>query len=183
MTLLFGFIFGMSLIMSLGIQNLFLIRQGFKHEYAFQCALISSLCDTVLIVLGVAGTAQLIAHLPSLQMGMSIVAIAFLLYHGINAFYRGYTLKQVRTNTDNQTTTPSQYNILITCLCFSLINPQAILECVMIIGSIVGHQPPNQQLAFTLGIIGSSFFWFFGITMLAMHTSKYLKIRAGLAND
>jgi len=178
-----GMTLGFSLIISLGPQNMFLIRQGLKREYAYLAALVCLLCDAFLIALSGTGLSHLILQFPILKNTLLIFGIVFLLVYGGRSLLSGYkNIKNQNKNLNlNETvispscTTLSIGGIIITGLSFSILNPQAIIDTVVLIGGVVNQYPIQSQHLFILGAITSSLIWFYGLTTLSRSFSRYLK--------
>lgn len=172
-----GFLLGFGMIMSIGMQNLFVIRQGIRQEYPYWVALFCVLSDALLVILSFTSIAKLIVHIPIVKTLLSIAAIVFLLFLGLSTLYRtfqgknGNTLKQL-----NQSDTKKTWlTISIAALGFSLLNPQAIFEMIVMMGGLADQYPSDQKLWFVLGILTSSFLWFFGLSYTASRLGDYFQ--------
>ena len=174
-----GLTLGFGLIISMGPQNIFLIRQGLKKEYAFLSALICSLCDMLLILLSTLSVSKLIITYPTAKMLMMALGALFLVTYGAKSIYSG--LKQYRNPSALELTTASSsislLKLLVTAISFSLLNPQAIIDTMIMIGGVVNQYPEEDQLLFIVGVIAASFLWFTGIATLATTCANYLKNR------
>lgn len=171
-----GFTLGFGLIMSMGPQNVFLIRQGLKREYPYIVALICSLCDTLLILFSSLSISELVLHYPTARMIMMWLGAAFLLGYGAKSIYSG--IMQLTQNaslnlTKSAASTPFT-KILLTTLSFSLFNPQAIIDTMIIIGGVINEHPKEDQFIFITGVIGASFLWFTSIATLSSSCAHYL---------
>ena len=171
-----GFTLGFSLIMVIGTQNIYIIKQGVLRQNSDYCALICGFCDAVLIALGVAGAQQLTDRLPLFNTSLLILGIAFLLVYG------GLSIKRAfvgRTSLDNNTTiqvTPeTRLKTFLIALGFSLLNPHAFIDAFIILGGIANHLEPGSRWQFALGAISASFIWFFVLVSVAMYFSPLLQ--------
>lgn len=171
-----GFTLGLGLIISLGPQNVFLIRQGLKKERPYLVALVCCLCDVLLILLSTLSISKLILLYPTAKMIMITLAVLFLIGYGAKSIYAG--VKQIRSGDsftlNTVTSTRSLTTILLTTLSLSLLNPQAIIDTMIMIGSVVNQYPEADQVLFITGVIGASFLWFTGVATLASNCAKYL---------
>lgn len=173
-----GLTLGFGLIISMGPQNIFLIRQGLKKEYAFLSALICSLCDMLLILLSTLSVSKLIITYPTAKMLMMGLGALFLVTYGAKSIYSG--LKQYSNPSAIELTMPSSISLLkllVTAISFSLLNPQAIIDTMIMIGGVVNQYPEEDQLLFIIGVIAASFLWFTGIATLSSTCANYLKNR------
>jgi len=174
LTLLKGFGASGSLIVAIGAQNAFVIRQGILRRHLFMTALVCSMIDALLILLGVLGFGQLISAYPlSIQIS-KYFAIIFLFFYGVTSLKS--SLKPKRLESGKGKELPSAKKTILFLLALSLLNPHVYLDTVILLGSIASQQPPNEQFYFTLGAISASFLWFFAITygsyLLASFLSK-----------
>lgn len=174
LTLLKGFGTSGSLIVAIGAQNAFVIRQGVLRRHLFITALVCSMVDAVLIILGVLGFGKLISAYPLSIKLSKYFAIIFLLFYGIISFKS--FLKSKNLESGKEQDIHSAKKTVFFLLALSLLNPHVYLDTVILLGSIASQQPPNEQIYFTLGAISASFLWFFAITygsyLLAPFLSK-----------
>lgn len=158
--LLFGFSLGFSLILAIGAQNAFVLKQGLKNEHIFLVCLICALSDAILILIGVSGFHVLIASFPSLVSIARYGGAAFLLVYGMISFYNairvdhGLQPSEIRSN--------SAWQSALTCLAFTWLNPHVYLDTVVLLGS-VSTQFSEQLNWFTAGAMLSSFVFFFSL--------------------
>lgn len=174
LTLLKGFGTSGSLIVAIGAQNAFVIRQGILRRHLLITALICSMIDALLILLGVLGFGQLISAYPlSIELS-KYFAIIFLFFYGVISLKSSLTSKSLEGEKEQEL--PSARKTIFFLLAISLFNPHVYLDTVILLGSIASQQPPNEQIYFTLGAISASFLWFFAITygsyLLAPFLSK-----------
>ncbi len=172
-----GFTLGFGLIMSMGPQNVFLIRQGFKKEYPYLVALVCSLCDTLLILFSSLSISQLVLHYPTARMIMMWLGAAFLLGYGAKSIYSGVTqlMNTASLNLSKASAATPFTKLLFTTLSFSLFNPQAIIDTMIIIGGVINEHPKEDHFMFITGVIGASFLWFAGLATLSSRCANYLK--------
>lgn len=155
-----GFLLGGSLIVAIGAQNAFVIRQGVLNAHVFWVCVFCALSDTTLIWAGVFGLGVLVRALPWFVSVMTYGGAAFLLWYGIKAFRRalhptgmGAAGEQAG---DLKTT-------LMASAAFTLLNPHVYLDTVILVGSIANARPQGQQAAFASGASLASLLWFFGL--------------------
>ncbi|MFA5960512.1 MAG: LysE family transporter [Tatlockia sp.] len=165
-----GLVLGLSLIMALGPQNVFLLRQGALRKHAVLSAVICFVCDLILMYASVAGLQKVIALHPTFQAVITWFGVAFLLFYGINTF-RQALRKQKKSIQAHKS--PNRWQIVGLALGFSLLNPHAIIDSLVIIGSGSSQFPEHPQ-AFLLGVISASFLWFTSITFTSHYFSNVL---------
>lgn len=153
-----GFLLGGSLIVAIGAQNAFVMRQGVLKAHIFWVCLFCSLCDAVLIWAGVFGLGVLIKAVPPLIPVMTYGGAAFLIWYGVKAFLRGLHPTGMGANSE---TVGSLTSALLSCAAFTLLNPHVYLDTVILVGSIANARPDGEQVSFATGAALASFFWFF----------------------
>ena len=149
---------GGSLIIAIGSQNAYLLRQALKGEFVLTCVAICIFCDVILIGAGVAGMGQLIIEAPALLFWIKIAGGGFLFWYGLRAA-RSAIHPSAMAATKNQTATDRK-TVIAAMLAFSLLNPHVYLDTVVLLGSIGGQQPGNGSLYFALGAMLVSIIWF-----------------------
>lgn len=155
-----GFLLGGSLIVAIGAQNAFVIRQGVIGRYLFAVCLFCSLSDALLIWLGTYGLGALVKAMPQLITVMTYGGAAFLIWYGVKALRRALN-PQAMAETDAATQTLA--SALATCAAFTFLNPHVYLDTVVLVGSIANARPQGEQAAFASGATLASFVWFFAI--------------------
>ncbi len=155
-----GFAVSLGLILAIGAQNAFVLKQGLKQQSVFWVCLVCALSDSILISLGVLGFSQLILHYPQAMLLAKYFGAAFLFWYGAQHFYQAYKLQEMPLQTASQPDKPWQ-NIII-CLAMTWLNPHVYLDTVVLIGS-VSTQFETTKLYFTLGAISASWLFFFSL--------------------
>ena len=156
-----GLSMGLSLIVALGAQNAFVLRQGLRHEHVFWVALTCALSDAVLITVGVAGFGRMAVALPWLDPVMRYGGAAFLLAYGarsLRSALRGTGALEV---SEGAVAEPLG-RVLAACLAITWLNPHGYLDTVVLLGS-VAVQFPGSKVAFGLGAVTGSFLFFFAL--------------------
>lgn len=153
-----GFALGFSLILAIGAQNAFVLRQGLRRAHVFAVCLTCALSDAVLIAAGVAGFGALAEALPGLEFWMRLFGAAFLFWYGLRAFLSAWRGGQ---SMEAGTGTQSLRAALLTCLALTWLNPHVYLDTVVLIGNIAAQY--ENRLAFALGAMTASFVFFFGL--------------------
>lgn len=153
-----GLLLCLSLIVAIGAQNAFVLRQGLRREHVGTLVLLCSLGDALLMAAGVAGLASLVAAHPGLARGMAAAGALFLLGYGAMALRRA--LQPGRLDVTTGAALPLRAAVL-QLAGFTLLNPHVYLDTVLLVGS-VGAQYPGApaQAAFVAGAATGSALWF-----------------------
>jgi L-lysine exporter family protein LysE/ArgO len=151
-----GFALSFSLIMAIGAQNAFLLRQGLRGEHVLPMVLTCALSDALLIAVGVAGMAGLVAAIPGLERALTLGGALFLLVYGAFRFRAAWTGGGAL---DPKGGGLSLNAALATCLAITWLNPHVYLDTVVLVGS-VSARFPGEQLAFGLGAVSASLVFF-----------------------
>ena len=155
-----GFLLGGSLIVAIGAQNAFILRQGLLRRHVFVLCLICALSDALLIAAGVAGLGTLIAQSPMLIGVVTIGGALFLFSYAFLAFRRAMRPETLRAAREGE---GSLKAAVAACLAFTFLNPHVYLDTVLLIGSISATHQGVARAAFAFGAAAASFVWFFGL--------------------
>jgi L-lysine exporter family protein LysE/ArgO len=168
--LLLGFFTGLSLILAIGAQNIFVIEQGLKKQHIFLVCLICSLSDLILIFLGIFLFHYFIQYFNStIELVFNILLIIFLL-HFIYSKIKVYN-SSINFNTDTKNI--SKLNILLKTLGFTYLNPHVYSDTVFFLGNFSKNFLINDKILFGVGASVASFLFFFLIGYLSKFLSKY----------
>jgi L-lysine exporter family protein LysE/ArgO len=165
-----GLFTGLSLIIAIGAQNAFVIRQGLTRRYVFTVVAICTIIDASLIALGIGGLGAAIAGLPWLLEVIRWFGVAYLTWFGI---------KSVISATKSQTLDPtgveskSAGKVITTVLAMSLLNPHVYLDTVIFVGG-VGNTFGENRWSFALGAMLASLIWFTSIGYGAKDASRFM---------
>lgn len=168
-----GFMTGGSLIMAIGAQNAFVIKQGLMRRHLFLTAMLCSGIDAILISFGVLGFGQIVSSVPLFLELAKYFAFIFLLIYGALSLKSAFTSKSLEELQEN--CLPSLKRTTLMLLALSLLNPHAYLDTVILLGSIASHLPLHEQVYFAVGAIASSFGWFFALTYGSRYLSPLLQ--------
>lgn len=152
---------GFGLIVAIGAQNIFVIRQGVARRNAFAVATTATICDALLIVAGVAGVGAIVASRPWLAATAGVGGAIFLLVYG------GLALRDaVRNEPSDWESLPvasGARGAVAATLAISLLNPHVYLDTVVLLGGIGGQFPAADRTAFAVGAVTASTLWFYGL--------------------
>jgi L-lysine exporter family protein LysE/ArgO len=155
-----GLLLGGSLIVAIGAQNAFILRQGLLRQHVFILCSICALSDAALIALGVAGLGAVVSRSPLLMKGVAVGGALFLFAYALRAVRRAWR-PGVLTAGGESGGSPGK--AVTTVLAFTFLNPHVYLDTVVLIGSLSAHHPGRTRPAFALGAMLASFAWFFGL--------------------
>ena len=156
--ILAGFALGGGLIVAIGAQNAFVIRQGVLNSHVFWVCLFCSVSDALLIWGGTYGLGTVLQVLPWLLTVMQYGGAAFLVWYGIKALRRALKPEAL---SDSTNTTSNLFMALATCAALTWLNPHVYLDTVILVGSIANARAAGEQAPFALGASLASFAWFF----------------------
>jgi L-lysine exporter family protein LysE/ArgO len=157
--ILAGFFLGGSLIIAIGAQNAFVLRQGLLRQHVFPLVLFCATSDAALILLGVAGFGEAIKAAPSLLKAVTWGGAAFLFWYGFTAFRRAMTTNALETG---QGAGMSLRAALAQCTAFTWLNPHVYLDTVVLVGGI-STTFGDDRWWYALGAATASFAWFFSL--------------------
>ncbi|WP_171904863.1 LysE/ArgO family amino acid transporter [Hoeflea olei] len=155
-----GLLLGGSLIVAIGAQNAFILRQGLIRQHVFVLCLICALSDALLIGLGVAGLGAIIAGSELLIAVVTLGGAVFLAGYALLALKRALSPSALKAASAG----PGSLRAAVaTCLAFTFLNPHVYLDTVLLVGGLSGRYEGAGRLAFALGAMAASFIWFFGL--------------------
>jgi L-lysine exporter family protein LysE/ArgO len=157
-----GFALSMGLIIAIGSQNAFVLRQGLKRDRVFLVATVCFFCDATLIGAGAAGFGTLVASSPlTLQIALW-GGSAFLFLYGLRAFRSALNPDTLETFGAGDAS-GSTVRVILSTLALSLLNPHVYLDTVILLGSLAARFSGASRFLFALGAMTASLVWFYGI--------------------
>ena len=170
--LVLGFFTGLSLILAIGAQNIFVIEQGLKKQYIFLVCLICSISDLILIFLGIFLFHYFYQFFNSIiELIFNILLIIFLIYF-IYTKIKSFDI-EVSFNSNIEGT--SKFKIILKTLAFTYLNPHVYSDTVFFLGNISKNYQLDQKISFGIGASIASFLFFFTLGYLSNYLSKYAK--------
>lgn len=154
-----GFTLGFSLIIAIGSQNAFVLRQALKKEHVFIVCLLCAVSDALLITLGISGISAVLTEWPWIEQIAMYGGAGFLLFYGARSFLSSFQQGSL-TPSDHASTTVLQTASI--CLGLTWLNPHVYLDTVLLIGS-VASQFPADKIYFAIGAVLASFIFFFSL--------------------
>jgi L-lysine exporter family protein LysE/ArgO len=152
---------GMGLILAIGAQNAFVLRQGLRGEHVLAVVLACAISDAVLIVLGVTSFARIASVLPWLDPVMRFAGAAFLGWYGWRAAASALRSTEALVVAGQAPPAPLG-RVLATCLALTWLNPHVYLDTVVLLGTI-STRFPGDELSFGAGAVAGSFLFFFSL--------------------
>ncbi len=164
-----GLALGLGLIVAIGAQNAFVLRQGLRREHVGPVVLFCAASDALLISAGVLGMAQALGNSPGLARALALGGAAFLAVYGWRALQRARAPQRLEASAEGSGL--SRRAALAQAAAFTLLNPHVYLDTVLLVGSIGAQQPQALQPVFVAGASVASLGWFtalgFGARWLA----------------
>ena len=154
-----GFLLGLSLIIAIGSQNAFVLKQGLKREHIFFVCLFCAVSDALLISAGVGGFGAVTARYPHVIDIAKIAGVLFLLGYGLQSLYASVRVSHALT-VEGQVVS-SLKKALLLCFGFTWLNPHVYLDTLVLVGMV--STGAASKLTFAIGAISASFFFFFAL--------------------
>ena len=170
--LLLGFFTGLSLILAIGAQNIFVIEQGLKKQHVFLVCLVCSISDLILIFLGIFIFEFFSKYFNSTVELIFNIALVIFLIHFIYSKIKNY---KTVVNFDTDVTSITAFNILLKTLGFTYLNPHVYSDTVFFLGNFSKNFIVSQKIFFGIGASIASFLFFFLIGYLSKYLSKFAK--------
>ena len=168
--LILGFFTGLSLILAIGAQNIFVIEQGLKKQYILLVCLICSISDLILIFLGIFLFEYFKGYFTdNIELILNTLLLIFLIYFIVNKFKSRYN----QTNLDFDKKKSSLRNVIFKTLAFTYLNPHVYSDTVFFLGNFSKNFFITHKYLFGLGASIASFIFFFALGYLSKFFSKY----------
>ncbi len=168
---LLGFLTGLSLILAIGAQNIFVIEQGLKKQHIFLVCLICSISDFILIFLGIFLFHYFTQYFnPTIELLLNILLVIFLIhfiYSKIKSFNTQVTI-------DQNSNLIEKKNVIFKTLGFTFLNPHVYSDTVFFLGNFSKKFLIMEKYLFGIGATIASFLFFFSIGYLSQYFSRYL---------
>ncbi len=169
--LVLGFVTGLSLILAIGAQNIFVIEQGLKKQYVFLVCLICSISDLILIFLGIFLFEYFKVYFTKyIELIFNVLLFIFLvyfIYSKVRSLYK-------RSNLNFENNTFSLSNIIVKTLGFTYLNPHVYSDTVFFLGNFSKSFLLGQKYLFGIGASLSSILFFFSLGYFSKYLSSYV---------
>ena len=170
--LVLGFFTGLSLILAIGAQNIFVIEQGLKKQHIFLVCFVCSISDLILIFLGIFLFHYFIQYFNNtIELIFNILLVIFL----IHFIYSKIKLLNSKVNFNNKAQDYTKVNVFLKTLGFTYLNPHVYSDTVFFLGNFSKNFILHQKILFGTGASVASFIFFFAIGYLSKNLSKYAK--------
>ncbi len=156
-----GMTVSLGLIVAIGAQNAFVLRQGLRGEHVLAVCLACAASDAALIALGVGGFGGIAAALPWFDPAMRVGGAAFLAWYGARSFHAALFSRDALA-AEGPAAARSLSGTLTACLAITWLNPHVYLDTVVLLGA-VSTQFPDDRPSFALGAMLGSFLFFFSL--------------------
>ena len=170
--LVLGFFTGLSLILAIGAQNIFVIEQGLKKQHIFLVCFVCSISDLFLIFLGIFLFHYFIQYFNNtIELIFNILLVVFL----IHFIYSKIKLLNSKVKINNEAQDYTKLDVFLKTLGFTYLNPHVYSDTVFFLGNFSKNFILNQKILFGVGASIASFTFFFVIGYLSKNLSKYAK--------
>ena len=168
--LILGFFTGLSLILAIGAQNIFVIEQGLKKQHIFLVCFVCSVSDLILIFFGIFLFHYFIQYFNhTIELIFNVLLVIFLIHFIYSK------IKSFKSNVyfNNEVIDISKFNIFLKTLGFTYLNPHVYSDTVFFLGNFSKNFILNQKILFGVGASIASFVFFFVIGYLSKYLSQY----------
>ncbi|MGL5825631.1 MAG: LysE/ArgO family amino acid transporter [Nocardioides sp.] len=170
-TMMAGLLLGTSLIVAIGAQNAYVLRQGVRRDHVGAVVVICMVSDVALIAAGTVGIGSVVTRLPWVLNAMTWFGVAYLIWFGLNSLRSAYSSHSLHA--DAPTTARS---VIVTTLALTYLNPHVYLDTVVLVGNLANQYGPQGRWWFAGGAALGSVVWFtalgFGARVLATPLGK-----------
>lgn len=172
-----GFAMGAGLIIAIGAQNAFVLKQGIKEEHRSVIAWICALSDALLIISGIAGMGYIFSSHPLITKILSFAGAAYLAWFAFRCFRSAVKGESMDINGGNSASL-SLKKAVITTLALTYLNPHVYLDTVVMLGGFGAARSPEIRPYFGIGAVSASFAWFFTLAYSGKILSPLFKNQA-----
>jgi L-lysine exporter family protein LysE/ArgO len=155
-----GLLTGLSLIVAIGAQNAFVLRQGLLRQHVGPVVAVCAVSDLVLITAGVAGIGAIVQHAPTALTVVRWLGVAFLTAYGVRSLWRSRHAETLHAASANA---PRLRAAVAQAVALTWLNPHVYLDTVLLLGSIAAHHGPTGKWWFAVGAGLASILWFTGL--------------------
>ncbi|MFF2113027.1 LysE/ArgO family amino acid transporter [Rhodococcus koreensis] len=156
-----GFGTGLSLIVAIGAQNAFVLRQGIVRRHVLPVVVLCAVSDVALIAVGISGIGAVLAHAPAAVTVIRWAGAAFLVSYAVLAARRA--LRPGTLDATMEVGSATLATSILTCLALTWLNPHVYLDTVLMLGSVANNQGDSWRWLFGLGAATASVIWFLAL--------------------
>ena len=165
-----GILSGLALIIAIGAQNAFVIRQGLQRQHVLTVVLFCAISDALLIAAGTVGLGKAIESAPEVLEIVRWFGVTYLIFFGLKSLRSAF---RHNTLTLEQGNLVSRKRTILTVLGLTFLNPHVYLDTVIFLGSIA-NQFPADKWFFSAGAMTASFLWFFFIGFGSKMAARFM---------
>ncbi len=166
-----GLVTGLSLIVAIGAQNAYVLRQGLARAHVGVVVLICALSDVVLIAAGVSGIGTIVERAPWALTTVRWLGVAFLTWYGVSSLLRARRAESLQAARDGN---GSRRAAVTMAFALTWLNPHVYLDTVLLLGSIANQHGDEGRWWFALGAAVASALWFIGLGYGARRAHRLL---------
>lgn len=164
-----------SIIVAFGPQNLYLLRQGMRRQYLFTTVTVTSLLDILLIGLAVGGLGTIITNNQTLLRWGTWVGGFVLCLFALRSFRSAWDAQDFQNAYFAQTTSVTLKGAILSAMSFSLLNPAAYVDTLLVVGTSSSQYAADERLLFGVGAMLAACVWFFTLTYSASRLTNLLR--------
>jgi len=154
----------LGLIVAIGAQNAFVLRQGLLGQQVLAVVLTCFFCDLVLMALGVMGLGALVADSPAVTVALALFGAAYLLRFALQSWWAAYTASSaLEVDAASDGAQQRLWPAVRATLAVSLLNPHVYLDTVVLLGAVAATVPAGNKASFMGGAVSASFLWFMAL--------------------
>jgi L-lysine exporter family protein LysE/ArgO len=158
-----GLVTGLTLIVAIGAQNAYVLRQGLARDHVGIVVAICTVSDVILIVAGVSGIGTIVEKAPWAIDAVRWFGVAFLTWYGVSSLLSARKAESLHAANGSPKGSPGARGIALRALALTWLNPHVYLDTVLLLGSIANHEGPTGRWWFALGACLASTLWFCGL--------------------
>lgn len=166
-----GLLAGLTLIVAIGAQNAYVLRQGLRREHVGAVVAVCALSDVVLIIAGVAGIGVLVERAPTALVVVRWLGVAFLTTYGLMSLWRARNAEGLQAASAAQGT---RRGVIARAAALTWLNPHVYLDTVLLLGGIAATHGPQGRWWFGAGACVASVLWFVGLGYGARRAHRLL---------
>lgn len=168
-----GFFLSLSLIVALGAQNIFILRQGIAKNHIFTICTLCFVCDVILMNIGIFAVAGFLTQSKIFSLILAFCGIIFTLYYAFLSL-KSVLKSHSKTNLNSEISLTYKKAIVLTLL-VTLANPQVYLDTIFLVGAAALAFDFKEKILFSVGALSASFLWFYSLGYGAKILSSYIK--------
>lgn len=169
-----GLLTGLTLIVAIGAQNAYVLRQGLAREHVGLVVAICALSDVVLITAGVAGIGRIVESAPWVIDVIRWLGVAFLTWYGVSSLLRARKPESLHAGVSTSSTNGRRRGVAVRAMALTWLNPHVYLDTVLLLGTIANQHGSTGRWWFAVGACVGSILWFSGLGFGARYASRWL---------